>query len=134
MRILVVEDSQSQREAMIDLLEEEGHQLDGAATAAEARALYAERHHELVLMDYALPDQPAPRLIEALRGIAGDQGVAPCQVVCVTGSVELVEVDGQLDFRSIEHRVSELGIRACLAKPVDLPRLIALISEIAATR
>jgi two-component system alkaline phosphatase synthesis response regulator PhoP len=54
--ILIVEDDADVASTLVDALESSGHKLLRAGTAAEARALVASEHPDLVILDLTLPD------------------------------------------------------------------------------
>lgn len=56
MRILVVEDDAVLRDVMMRSLDEAGHRVDVAATAADARYLWRVQPFDAVLLDLNLPD------------------------------------------------------------------------------
>jgi CheY-like chemotaxis protein len=54
-RVLVVDDEPDIREALVDLLEDEGYEADGASEGAEALAKARALHPGLVLLDLMMP-------------------------------------------------------------------------------
>lgn len=84
-RILLVEDDKLERMNLTLVLGREGFDLDVAATAAEAYALLAHEHYELVLTDIGLPDGNGLAVLQAAK--RADAGT---KVVLVTGSQSLM--------------------------------------------
>jgi DNA-binding response OmpR family regulator len=67
MRILVVEDEPILAEAIVELLADEGHAVDLAATGAAAGALVEVASYDLVLLDSTLPPPSGAELLAAWR-------------------------------------------------------------------
>jgi len=80
-RILLVEDDKLERMNLTLVLGREGFDLDVAANAAEAYALLAHGHYELVLTDIGLPDGSGLGVLHAAK-----RADAQTKVVLVTGS------------------------------------------------
>jgi len=80
-RILLVEDDKLERMNLTLVLGREGFDLDVAANAAEAYALLAHGHYELVLTDIGLPDGSGFEVL-----LAAKRADAETKVVLVTGS------------------------------------------------
>jgi len=62
-RILLVEDSLSQRELMRDYIEGQGYEVQSAATGREAIDAVATEVPDAVLLDWELPDFQGPDLV-----------------------------------------------------------------------
>lgn len=69
-RILVVDQTLSVREALVFVLELEGHEATAAATGHEALDLLSAEPFDVVLVDPHLPDLPFPAFCAQLRAIA----------------------------------------------------------------
>ncbi len=80
-RILFVDDSQSVRLAYTQLLERNGYAVDAAGSIGEAEALAAEIRHDLVIVDYFLPDGSGDELCRRLSTRAD-----PPVLAVITGS------------------------------------------------
>lgn len=78
--VLIVEDSKSAAAAQAYSLWEQGHTVTFAYTAREAEACFRNVHHEVVLLDFDLPDATGLEVFRALRQVDPDV----C-VVMVTG-------------------------------------------------
>jgi DNA-binding response OmpR family regulator len=65
--ILVIEDDENLRVAVVDNLTAEGYVTVAAATAAQALAAVGEHHFELLVLDLMLPDGDGYSLCERLR-------------------------------------------------------------------
>ena len=110
--ILVVEDDENLRLALVDNLEDEGHQVREAATVAEAEAALAGGAVDLIILDIMLPD--------------GD-GYSLCRRYRAGGGAAMVLM---LTARSLEEDVVrgfDVGADDYLAKPYRLRELLARI-------
>ena len=81
--VLLVEDDASAREALSELLRDDGFAVREAATLAEARAALAGEPVDAVLLDLRLPDGDGAALLEEL---AVRRGAPPTIVVTAYGS------------------------------------------------
>ena len=79
--ILVVDEEAAARQALVDVLSLDGHEVDGAGDADSALLLLDQRRYELVIADVRTPKLDGPALLDALAERAGD---APPQVVFLT--------------------------------------------------
>ncbi|HEX8634510.1 MAG TPA: ATP-binding protein [Pyrinomonadaceae bacterium] len=66
-KFLVVDDEESVRELLRDILEREGHEVTTAASGREALTLYDETRFAAVLMDVGLPGMSGWELARAIR-------------------------------------------------------------------
>jgi DNA-binding NtrC family response regulator len=66
-RILVVDDEDAVRTLMLEILERAGHEVVGAATAAEALARLEDNRIELVVSDLVMPGLSGVELLELLH-------------------------------------------------------------------
>jgi DNA-binding NtrC family response regulator len=144
-RILVVDDEADIRSTLREILADEGHEVDVAADAAQARE--ARRRHEpdLILLDIWMPDTDG---ITLLREWSENGGLS-CPVVMMSGhgtvetAVEATRL-GAFDFvekplslakllRLVE-RALESGRRKRLAARASLPALLAPVGRSPAMR
>jgi DNA-binding NtrC family response regulator len=113
-RILVVDDEVGIRELLSEILYDEGHTVELAENAAEARAARLRSRPDLVLLDIWMPDTDGVSLLKEW----GSQGLLDMPVIMMSGhatidtAVEATRI-GALDF---------------LEKPITLQRLLKTIS------
>ena len=121
-RVLVVEDNELNREIAVDLLEEAGLLTETACNGAEAVEKVKQApagYYALILMDLRMPvmdGHSAARAIRALR----DPGKANVPIVALSANT----------FDEDRKRSAESGMNAHLAKPLDIDRLLELISGV----
>ena len=75
MRILVVDDEEDAREAMVVLLSQAGASVQSVGSAAEALGLLRERPPDVLLSDIAMPGEDGYSLIRQVR-VAGRRTAA----------------------------------------------------------
>lgn len=71
--ILVVDTDSTVRQALIDVLSLEGHEVDGAGDAESALLILDQRRYDLVIADLRTPGLEGPRLLAALAERCGEQ-------------------------------------------------------------
>ena len=113
-RILVVDDEIGIRELLSEILYDEGHTVELAENAAQARAARLRVRPDLVLLDIWMPDTDGVTLLKEW----GSQGLLDMPVIMMSGhatidtAVEATRI-GAIDF---------------LEKPITLQRLLKTIS------
>jgi DNA-binding NtrC family response regulator len=113
-RILVVDDEVGIRELLSEILYDEGHTIELAENAAQARAARLRMRPDLVLLDIWMPDTDGVTLLKEW----GSQGLLEMPVIMMSGhatidtAVEATRI-GAIDF---------------LEKPITLQRLLKTIS------
>ncbi|MCA9993332.1 MAG: response regulator, partial [Anaerolineales bacterium] len=115
--ILVVEDNELAREALVSSLERLNYRVLAAQNGREALQLFAQHRLEvqLVLSDVVMPDMDGLALLRALR-----QQTTSVPVLMLTG-------------HPLEDRLETLrqaGMSDWLLKPVGLPQLAQMISQL----
>jgi signal transduction histidine kinase/CheY-like chemotaxis protein/HPt (histidine-containing phosphotransfer) domain-containing protein len=121
LRVLVVDDSQTNRTILTRVLE--GWKMsavaaDGPTAAIREvnRARDEDRDFQLILLDYAMPAMDGLELARALRGMMGDR-TAPMMLLSSMGPPAGLELDAR-------H-----GITRCLTKPIRQSSLLDAISS-----
>jgi CheY-like chemotaxis protein len=113
--ILIVEDTELNRDLLEQLLEEE-HRLVFAADGVAALERAAETKPDLILMDLSLPRLDG---WEATRRLKADPGLARTPVVALSAHA----------MRGDEERARAAGCDDFLTKPIDEDRLFATIAR-----
>lgn len=113
-RILVVDDEIGIRELLSEILYDEGHTIELAENASQARAARLRIRPDLVLLDIWMPDTDGVTLLKEW----GSQGLLDMPVIMMSGhatidtAVEATRI-GAIDF---------------LEKPITLQRLLKTVS------
>jgi two-component system response regulator RegX3 len=113
-RVLVVEDEESYREAMSSGLQVEGYHVELAADGTEGLARFTENPPDIVLLDVLLPGISGIEVCRRMRAIA------PVPIVMVSA------VDTELDVVL----GLELGAADYVTKPFHLRELVARIQAV----
>jgi DNA-binding response OmpR family regulator len=113
-RILVVDDNETIRKTMKEILESEGYQVETASTGKEAIKKSNSGAFDLALLDIQLPDMEGVELLESLRDC-----IPKMRKVMLTG------------HPSMQNAIDALNKKAdaYLIKPVDPGYLLAVIQE-----
>ncbi|MDQ2822500.1 MAG: sigma-54 dependent transcriptional regulator [Pseudomonadota bacterium] len=122
-RILIVDDEDDLRELLELTLIKMGLDVDGAATLAAARALYAKNDYALVLTDMRLPDGLG---LELVRDVAGSGKNTPIAVITAYGSTDNAVIAlkaGAFDYVSKPVVLNELRVmvQSALRLPGSAP-------------
>jgi CheY-like chemotaxis protein len=116
--ILVVEDDDDTRQVLVDALTHGGFQATGARDGLEGLQKARALHPSLILLDLHMPVMDG---MAFKRYQARDPEIASIPVICVS---------------AIEHAADmakDVGVADCVTKPVNLERLIELVSNRSAT-
>jgi CheY-like chemotaxis protein len=105
--ILIVEDNAVNLELVRDLLSVSGYRTLEATSAAEATALAAAHHPDLVLMDVRLPDQDGAAALGRLRA---EPGLESLPVVALTAFA----------MPGDRERLLAAGFDGYLSKPIEV--------------
>jgi signal transduction histidine kinase/CheY-like chemotaxis protein len=118
-KFLVVDDEESVRELLRDILEREGHEVTIAANGRDALALFAETHYAAVLMDVGLPGMSGWELARAVR--ERDERIP---LAIITGWGEAVGSSAQ----------RAAGVDWVVAKPFTVEQITRIAHEVARKR
>ena len=116
-RLLVVDDSETNRLLMRELLSDAGIAVTLAASGAEALSLARQQRFDLVLMDIRMAGMDGLETTRALRQLGGEWRRVP--IVAVTAHVQ----DEQ------RRTLLESGLDEVLIKPLEPQRLVRLLEE-----
>jgi len=111
-RLLIVDDEQSIRDALVQVFEYEGHEVRGASDGPDALALAAEERFDVIFLDVKMPGMDGLEVLERLR--EEDPNVL---VVMVSGH-------GTIDT-AVE--ATRKGAYDFLEKPLDTDRLLVTL-------
>ena len=113
--ILVVDDELGIRALLSEILTDEGHTVELAENAAQARAVRARTRPDLVLLDIWMPDVDGITLLKEWGG----QGLMTMPVVMMSGH-------GTLDTAA---EAARYGAVAFLEKPITLQKLLKAVDQ-----
>lgn len=115
-RVLVVEDTEDNRQIVRDLLTSAGYEMIEAVTGEQGVAMAVEHHPDLILMDIQLPALDG---YEATRRIKANPALRDTPVIAVTSYA----------LSGDEERTREAGCDAYIAKPFSPRLLLAKVRE-----
>lgn len=113
-RILVVDDEIGIRELLSEILYDEGHTIDLAENAAQARASRLRVRPDLVLLDIWMPDTDGVTLLREW----GSQGLLDMPVIMMSGHAT---IDTAVE-------ATRIGAVDFLEKPITLQRLLKTVA------
>ena len=114
LRVLLVDDHESTAQILARLLRRAGHEVDVAGSVASAKALFDRREFDLVISDLGLPDGSGLDLFRYMNERRATEGIA------LSGYGMQTDVDASM----------AAGFREHLVKPIDWPKLEAVIDHI----
>jgi len=113
--ILVVDDELGIRDLLSEILNDEGHQVELAENAAQARAARSRTRPDLVLLDIWMPDTDGVTLLkEWLSG-----GLLTMPVIMMSGHAT---IDTAVE-------ATKIGAMAFLEKPITLQKLLKAVEQ-----
>ena len=116
-KILVVEDTEDNRQILRDLLGMAGYTLVESVDGAEGVARAAEHRPDLILMDIQMPVMDG---YEATRRIKADPALAAIPVIAVTSYA----------LSGDEQKARDAGCDGYIAKPYSPRQMLAKVREI----
>ncbi len=136
-RILVVDDEIGIRELLSEILYDEGHTVEQAENAAQARASRLRARPDLVLLDIWMPDTDGVSLLQewSMQGLLDMPVIMMSGHATVDTAVEATRI-GAVDFLEKPITLQRLlkTVAAGLARPVVSPAMLAAARESAGAR
>lgn len=117
--ILVVDDELGIRDLLFEILNDEGHNVELAENAAEARAAHQRSRHDLVLLDIWMPDTDGVSLLKEWAAT----GTLTMPVIMMSGHAT---IDTAVE-------ATRIGAYSFLEKPITLQKLLKAV-ELGLTR
>ncbi len=113
--ILVVDDELGIRDLLSEILNDEGHQIELAENAAQARAARARSRPDLVLLDIWMPDTDGVTLLKEWSS----SGLLTMPVIMMSGHAT---IDTAVE-------ATKIGALAFLEKPITLQKLLKAVEQ-----
>ena len=113
--ILVVDDELGIRDLLSEILNDEGHQIELAENAAQARAARARARPDLVLLDIWMPDTDGVTLLKEWSS----SGLLTMPVIMMSGHAT---IDTAVE-------ATKIGAIAFLEKPITLQKLLKAVEQ-----
>lgn len=110
--ILLAEDHEDNRFALLTVLEREGYATLAAKNGQEAVELAGEHSPDLIVMDLAMPVMDGRAALKALRGDPRTRGIPVVALTAMSLTVSSAELEAE-------------GFAALLTKPCMPPHLLA---------
>lgn len=118
-QILVVEDDESIRGLVSEVLRDDGYQVREARNGLEALTQISNGLPDLIVLDLMMPVMDGWQFVEQCRHRPG------------CADVPIVVTSASHDLPNTAERLRALGVRTCLAKPFDVDGLLALVERYA---
>ena len=113
--ILVVDDELGIRDLLFEILNDEGHAVELAENAAQARALRAQYRPDLVLLDIWMPDTDGVTLLKEWS----TAGLLSMPVIMMSGHATI----------DTAVAATRIGAMAFLEKPITLQKLLQAVEK-----
>jgi len=118
-RVLVVDDHAGMAKTVAEILRHSGYVTEIAHSGSEALDKLAEGHFDCLLSDIKMPRMNG---IELYRTVKAQQPNLPTVLMTAYSTDALVQ-----------QGIAE-GVRAVLRKPLDIPKLLALVASVSCRR
>ena len=113
--ILVVDDELGIRDLLFEILNDEGHQVELAMNAAQARSIRANLQPDLVLLDIWMPDTDGVTLLKEWAST----GMLSMPVIMMSGHAT---IDTAVE-------ATRMGAMAFLEKPITMQKLLKAVEQ-----
>jgi PAS domain S-box-containing protein len=123
-RILLAEDSQSNREIIRTILEQRGHVVTAVPDGTAAVAAFRQGTFDVVLMDVAMPGLDGYAATALIHKIERTAGRTPTPIVALTAAAMTED----------HERCLKGGMDDYLGKPIDWPLLFRVVDRLASRR
>ena len=116
--VLVVEDRPTDRELLVDLLDNSGYELLESETAEEAVRLALEWKPDLVIADMLVPEMDG---LDLARAVRANPAIAQTPIMLYTAADELWE---------LERLAHAAGVSLVLRKPADPREVLSAVESL----
>ena len=121
-KILLVEDNELNQEIAVEILQEEGFMMDVAddgMVAVEKLKEAVPGQYDLVLMDIQMPILNGYEATKQIRAL-NKPGISDIPIIAMTANA----------FDEDKKAALEAGMNGHIAKPIDIPKLMEILTEI----
>lgn len=118
-KAIVVDDDKDARELMTFILEQQGAEVQGAATAQAALTLLQHFYPDILISDIGMPDADGYFLLRTLRAIADDR----------LRNIPAIALTAYAREEDRQHALS-VGFQSHLAKPFDPSEVVTLVQQL----
>jgi two-component system sensor kinase len=118
LRILVVDDTEINREITAGFLELFGHRFEMATNGQEAVDAVRQSHFDAILMDIEMPVLDGFEASKKIRSLPGPESSIP--ILAMTAHA----------LSGIEFQCLDAGMNGCLTKPIDIERLQKALEKV----
>jgi CheY-like chemotaxis protein len=115
--VLLVEDTELNREIAVAMMEAAGHTVDAAANGAQALQCAAAKTYDLILMDIQMPDMDGITVARHIRAGSGPNTCTP--IIALTANVLPEQIA----------RFHAAGMNGHIGKPIDLNELLRTLED-----
>jgi len=115
LKILVVEDEESQRDLLKELLGSEGHEVDTASEGLDALKKFNAGWYDLVITDRAMPQMNGDQLAKQVKKTAPQKAV-----IMLTGFGDMMDAAGE----------SPQCVDLTISKPITKEKLVNAIGQL----
>lgn len=124
LKVLAAEDNPTNQKVLAAILAAFGLDHHIAANGRDAVAAWREGSYDLILMDIQMPLMDGLEATRAIREAEAEQGLAPVPIYALTANAFVHQVEA---YKAV-------GMDGHLSKPLELPRLTAVLEEVADRR
>ena len=117
-RVMVVEDDNSVRELLREILKRAGHEVMAAGNGKEALALYKKTPADLIITNILMPEKEGLETIQELRRENPD-----IKIIAISGGGQI----GPADYLEVARR---FGAMRTFSKPFDRKELLKAVDEL----
>ena len=121
-RILIIEDDHGSRNALAEILRDEGFEVRAVASGEEGLHCAERFQPSFAIVDVHLPDSDGIELVRKLR-----ESCPECACVVASGSATFTNTDGTPMIVDFSAEAREAGAIEYLCKPIDVDKLLGTL-------
>ncbi len=117
-RVLIIDDEMNVRKILRVILEDEGYEVEEAASGSEGMEIYRDHHVDLIIADIFMPDMDGLEVIMDLRRSSTDT-----KIIAISGGSDVLDVD-------YLPQAKKLGANRIFSKPFNAEDLMEAVREL----